>query len=184
MNAARMIRVAVAATTIAGVLTGTVAAVATASSTTETTVTYDIHLDFTLGAASRTCGFPVELHSVGKEVSIRHYDADGNLRSELVQQQYNGYVLNPANGKTIPSKVGGSEKVVYNADGSIDFTTTGTTHRNAPGAGLVSGFIGHDEVTLVPTGEVDEDGFPIYEETDVSQHGQFLGNDGICAILS
>lgn len=183
MRPARPVRAAVATATLAGLL-ALAATSAAASSTTDVTVTHGIKLDITLGAASRTCGFTVELHSVGKEVDIRHYDADGNLRSELLQQQYDGYVLNPANGKTISSKVGGSNQWVYNADGSITSTATGATHRNAPGAGLVSGFIGHDEVTLVPTGEVDEDGFPIYDEVDASQSGQFLGNDGICAILS
>jgi hypothetical protein len=48
----------------------------------------------------------------------------------------------------------------------------------------VSGFIGREQVTLVPTGEVDEDGFPIYDETDHTVNGQFLGNTGICGILS
>jgi hypothetical protein len=87
-------------------------------------------------------------------------------------------------GKTIPSKVGGSAKWVYNDDGTITNTTTGATHRNALGAGLVSGFIGHERVVLVPTGEIDEDGFPIYDQTDDTQSGQFLGNSLICGILS
>ena len=37
---------------------------------------------------------------------------------------------------------------------------------------------------LVPTGEIDEDGFPIYDQTDDTQSGQFLGNSLICGILS
>jgi hypothetical protein len=180
MLASRPIRASILAAAIA-----MVAVVApAAASTVETTVTHDIHLDITLFGASQACGFTVELHSIGKEVSILQYDADGNLRSELRQLVYTGYVLNPTNGKTISSKVAGYDKTSYNADGSIDLVSTGTTHRNAPGYGLVSGFIGRDAVTLVPTGEVDEDGFPIYEETDASFNGQFLGNDGMCAILS
>jgi len=183
MNAARMIRVAVAAATIAGVLAGSIATTV-AAATVETTVTHGIPLDGTLGGASAACGFKVELHSVGKETVIDRYDADGNLRVEIRQLVYTGYILNPANGKTISSKVAGIDETVFNADGSIFLMSTGTTHRNAPGAGLVSGFIGRSSVTLVPTGEVDEDGFPIYDEVGGTFAGQFLGNDGICAILS
>ena len=183
MHTVRPIRAAIAAATIAGVIAGASTTAVLAAST-ETTVTHDIHLDITLGAASRECGFTIELHSIGKEVSIHHYDADGTLVSEYRQLVYMGYALNPANGKTVSSKVAGVDMTFYNADGSIDLVSTGTTHRNAPGAGLVSGFIGRDAVTLVPTGEVDEDGFPIYEEADASHHGQFLGNGGMCEILA
>jgi hypothetical protein len=101
-----------------------------------------------------------------------------------LQQHYDGYLLNPANGKTISSRVSGPIRDVFHADGTITETTSGATIRTAPGAGLVSGFIGHESVTLVPTGEVDEDGFPIYDFTDDTVNGQFLGNGGVCAILS
>jgi hypothetical protein len=183
MHAARPVRAAIAAATIAGVLAGTIATTA-AAATVERSVTHDIPLDITLGAASAACGFKVELHSVGMEVLISRYDNDGNLVSETRQIHYDGYILNPANGKTIMSKVSGPERYVYYADGSILGTSSGSTVRTAPGAGLVSGFIGHSSVTLVPTGEVDEDGFPIYDEVGGTFAGQFLGNDGICGILS
>ena len=85
---------------------------------------------------------------------------------------YDGYLLNPANGRTVSSKVAGPERSVYNADGTIAVTSTGSTHRNAPGGGLLSGFIGRDHFVLVPTGEVDEDGFPIYDFADESGSGR------------
>ena len=154
-----------------------------AASTTVVTVTHGIVLD-TAAAASGTCGFPIELHTVGTEISIRQYRSDGSLRAETVVQHYDGYLLNPANGKTLSSKVSGPTRDVYNADGSITETGSGATTRTAPGAGLVSGFIGHSSVTLVPTGEIDEDGFPVYDFTDDTFRGQFLGNAGICAILA
>ena len=154
-----------------------------AASTTVVTVTHGIVLD-TAAAASGTCGFPIELHTVGTEISIRQYRSDGTLRSETLVQHYDGYLLNPANGKRISTKVSGPVRDVYNADGSITETSSGATTRTAPGAGLVSGFIGHSSVTLVPTGEIDEDGFPVYDFTDESVHGQFLGNAGICAIIA
>ncbi|HEY5997631.1 MAG TPA: hypothetical protein VIU29_11460, partial [Candidatus Deferrimicrobiaceae bacterium] len=71
---------------------------AAAGATTETTVTHGITLDISLGSASQTCGFPIELHTVGMDVLILHYDADGTLASQTLQQHYDGYLLNPANG--------------------------------------------------------------------------------------
>ena len=154
-----------------------------AASSTVVTVTHGIVLD-TTAAASATCGFPIELHTVGTEVSIRQYRSDGTLRSETLVQHYDGYLLNPANGKTLSSKVSGPDRIIYDADGSRTETSSGATTRTAPGAGLVSGFIGHSSVTLVPTGEIDADGFPVYDFTDDTFHGQVLGNAGICAILA
>jgi hypothetical protein len=162
----------------ASLAVGTVAA----ASKTETTVTHGIVLDIA-AAASQTCGFPIELHTVGKEVAIFHYDADGGLRSETLVQHYNGYLLNPANGKTVSTRVSGPTRRVYSEDGSIAESSSGSTVRTVPGAGLVSGFIGHASVVLVPTGETDEDGLPIYDFVDDSFKGIFLGNQGVCEFL-
>jgi hypothetical protein len=153
-----------------------------AASRTETTVTHGILLDIA-AAASQTCGFPIELHTVGKEVAIRHYDADGTLRSSTLVQQYDGYLLNPANGKTVSSRVSGPVRDIYNDDGSIAESWSGSTVRTAPGYGLVSGWIGHESFVLVPTGEIDEDGFPVYDFMDDTFRGIFLGNQGVCDVL-
>lgn len=156
---------------------------ASADSRTETTVTHGILLDIQ-AAASWTCGFSIELHTVGKEVSIRHYDADGNLTSSILVQQYNGYLLNPANGKTVSSRVSGPVFDAYHDDGSITESWSGATVRTARGSGLVSGWIGHESITFVPTGEVDEDGFPVYDVLNDTFRGIFLGNQGVCAVLA
>lgn len=37
---------------------------------------------------------------------------------------------------------------------------------------------------LVPTGELDEDGFPIFDVVDESFTGQWLGNAGLCEFLA
>lgn len=179
MNSTKRTGLAIAtAVMAAGLAVGTAAA----ASRTETTVTRGIVLDIA-AAASQTCGFPIELHTVGKEVSIRHYDAAGNLRSETLVQHYDGYLLNPANGKTLSTRVSGPVRDVYYDDGSIAESTSGSTTRTAPGSGLVSGFIGHESFVLVPTGETDEDGFPVYDFVDDSFHGIFLGNQGVCDVL-
>ena len=178
MNTKRIGLAVATALVAASLAVGTVAA----ASNTETTVTHGIALDIA-AAASQTCGFPIELHTVGMEVAIRHYDADGDLRSETLVQHYDGYLLNPANGKTVSTRVSGPTRDVYRADGSIAESSSGATTRTVPGSGLVSGFIGHESVVLVPTGETDEDGFPVYDFIDDSFHGIFLGNQGVCDAL-
>ena len=179
VNTKRMGLTATAALVAAGLLAGP----ANAASRTETTVTHEIALDFAAVVASQTCGFPVELHTVGKEVAILHYDADGTLTSMTIVSHYDGYFLNPANGKTVSSRVSGPVFDVFNADGSISESWSGSTVRTVPGSGLVSGWIGRESFTLVPTGGVDEEGFPIYDVLDDTFHGQFLWYEGVCAVL-
>jgi hypothetical protein len=178
MDTKRMGRATATALVAAWLTVGTAAA----ASTTETTVTRGIVLDIA-AAASRTCGFPIELHTVGMEVAIRHYAADGTLRSETLVQHYDGYLLNPANGKTVSTRVSGPTRDVYYGDGSISESSSGSTTRTVPGSGLVSGFIGHESVVLVPTGETDEEGLPVYDFVDDSFRGIFLGNQGVCGVL-
>src|SRR5262245_34916903 len=132
----RMTLAAATALTTAALAVGTAAAAAT----TEVTLIRGINLDLAGVGASQACGFLIEIHTVGKQVFISHYDSDGTLRSSSVQDHWDGYLLNPANGKTISSKVSGLVRDVYDADGSIVETSAGSTVRTAPGAGLVSGF--------------------------------------------
>jgi hypothetical protein len=173
------IRTALAAAAIGAALVAGPAAAASVA----VTVIRGIVLD-TQAAATRTCGFLIELHTVGKEVSISQYDPDGRLVSATFVQQYDGYLLNPANGKTIASRVAGPTRTLYAADGTITESTDGMTVRTAPGWGVVSGFIGHDHVVMVPTGGVDEDGNPEYDFTVDTFSGLDLGNAGVCAILA
>ncbi|OGO55920.1 MAG: hypothetical protein A2V85_07850 [Chloroflexi bacterium RBG_16_72_14] len=142
-----------------------------------------INLDTLAFGVTAACGFTVELHSVGRVVIISRYD-DGRLVSQTVQIVYHGYLLNPANGKTVTSKVAGPEHTTYLDDGTIVFSATGSTVRTVPGGGLVSGFIGRDYVELAPTGELDGDGLPIYEVVDESSSGRWLGNGGVCEYLA
>ena len=170
MPANRLIR-AVSFALLAAAL---VAPTAQAATTVEVDRASDINLDVLAFGVTAACGFTVELHSVGKEVTISRYD-DGVLVSQTIQIVYDGYLLNPANGRTVSSKVAGPERSVYNADGTIAVTSTGSTHRNAPGGGLLSAFIGRDHFVLVPTGELDEDGFPIYDFADESTQRALAG---------
>jgi hypothetical protein len=169
----------------AGLLTTLlVVGLASASSRVDVTRASDINFDGLAFGVSAACGFTVELHTVGKSVDIERYDADGNLVAYIGQSVWKGYLLNPANGKTVPSKLAGPVHVRYLADGTIVETSTGAIyHRNVPGAGLVSAFIGRVQAVLAPTGELDEDGFPIYDVVDESISGQWSGNGGVCQHL-
>lgn len=180
----RRIGLAAAAATVAACLIGGTAAAAGPATTVETTVSHEIRLDFVAFGPSLACGFPIELHTVGNEVTIRRYDAAGTLLSQTVVQHYDGYLLNPANGKALASRVSGPVHDSFYPDGTIVEWWSGSTTRTAPGAGLVSGWIGHEYMVLVPTGETDEDGFPIYDLVEDTFDGQVLGNQGVCAVLA
>jgi hypothetical protein len=100
---------------------------------------------------------PIEPHTVGMEVAIRHYDAEGTLRSETSSSTTTA-ILNPANGKTVSTRVSGPTRDVYYDDGSIAESSSGSTtgpHRLRTRERLHQG----RSVVLVPTGETDEDGF-------------------------
>ncbi len=96
---------------------------------------------------------------------------------------YDGYLLNPANGRTVSLEGRRcraehlQRRRVHRVRRPAPRTAT------SPAAGLLSGFIGRDHFVLVPTGELDEDGFPIYDFADESSSGQFLGNAGVCEFL-
>lgn len=167
-------------------LFATLLAAGTATAATEVKVTRSAHLTFDGRAFGVTlaCGFEVELHTVGKAVDIERYDKDGKLVSYIGQSVWDGYLLNPANGKTVQSRVAGPVHVRYLDDGTIIETSTGAIYlRTVPGSGLVSAFVGRISVVLTPTGELDEEGFPIYDVLDESFHGQWSGNGGVCEYL-
>lgn len=167
----------------AGLALALAAPSAMASTTVETERTKEVHFDFVASAATAACGFPIELHTSGLQIIHSRYD-DGRLVAFSLQWVLSGYLINPANGKTVASKVAGPDHVRYLEDGTVIEFVTGTTHRNVPGAGLVSGFIGRSYAVLVPTGEVDEEGFPIYDVVEETFTGQWLGNDGLCEFLA
>ena len=170
-----------AATAILGLALAAPAALAATTVDVERSV--DVHFDAVAFGASFECGFTIEIHTVGKGLMISRYQ-DGRLVSQTIQFVWTGYLLNPANGRTVDSKVAGPERIAYLADGTIIDAAMGSTHRNVPGAGLVSGFIGRSYAELAPTGAVDGDGFPVFDVVDESFNGQWLGNAGVCDFLA
>jgi len=180
MSASRRLLLA-ASTAILGLALAAPGALATTTVEVERSV--DVHFDAIAFGASVECGFTIEVHTVGKGVTISRYE-DGRLVSQTIQFVWTGFLLNPANGRTVVSKVAGPERITYLADGTVIDMAMGSTHRNVPGAGLVSGFIGRSYVELAPTGEVDEDGLPIFDVVAESFSGQWLGNAGVCEFLA
>ena len=74
-------------------------------------------------------------------------------------------------------------------DAALDVGVTFLDTADVYGDGLSETYLGRvldgrrDRVVLAPTGELDEDGFPIYDVVDESISGQFLGNAGVCEFL-
>lgn len=170
------------AASAAGLALALAAPAAMANTTVEFERIREVHFDFVASAPTATCGFPVELHTSGTQSLTSRY-SDGRLVQQHFRWVLSGYFLNPANGKSVTSKVAGPERIEYAADGSIVDVLTGATVRTVPGAGLVSGFIGLTYVELVPTGEVDEEGFPIFDVVDERSAGQFIWYDALCTYL-
>jgi hypothetical protein len=162
-----------------------VAGTAAAAGQVQVTRTSDINFDGLAFGVTAACGFTVEVHTVGKTVDIERFDADGNLVSYIGQGVWDGYLLNPANGKSVPSRIAGPIHVQYLDDGTIVEMGTGAIYlRTVPGEGLVSAFVGRIRAVLGPTGEVDEDGFPIFDVVEESFSGQWSGNGGVCEYLA
>jgi hypothetical protein len=93
-----------AATAILGLALAAPAALAATTVDVERSV--DVHFDAIAFGASVECGFTIEIHTVGKGLMISRYQ-DGRLVSQTIQFVWTGYLLNPANGRTVDSKVAG-----------------------------------------------------------------------------
>jgi hypothetical protein len=84
-------------------------------------------------------------------------------------------------GASVSTGVSGPVPVVYHDGASFTETSSGRPVRTVPGSGPVSGFVGHAPVTIVPTGENHEGGFPVYDLVNATFRGTFLGTQGVCA---
>jgi hypothetical protein len=143
----------------------------------QTSMTRNVVIDVTSGLVSATCGFPVHLHTEGFFKTIAFTGDDGNTTRQISQAVFHGSLS--ANGKSIPSKVGGPEMLTFNADGSVTLTILGVTHRNVPGAGHVGSSAGRFTVLLT----FDENGQVIGEEL-VQQAGLADPLADVCAYLA
>jgi len=94
------------------------------------------------------------------------------------------YATYTANGKTVSVVNVGPDRFRFNADGSFTLAITGTIElASGPGAGTVSGQAGQTLYLFTPTGELDEDGNPIYDVDVLKVAGARPGGN-FCDLLA
>ena len=104
-------------------------------------VTTEIHLDRTgtIAAGPGTCPFPFNFHTVGtlRETAF----SDGKTVTHAVS--FSVTYTNPANGKTLVTRLGGPIIVEPNGDGTVTVTINGNDgHLTAPGQGSIFAAVG------------------------------------------
>lgn len=121
---------------------------------TETTTTVFDHDTATYPVGTPFCDFPIERAYDGTFHARTTTYADGSV---LVHEWVSGltYTLtNPANGQTLSSALGGTEELTYAPDGTLltDEIKGNNINFTAPGAGRVTGYVGHLRQVTLPDG--------------------------------
>ena len=115
------------------------------------------------------CEFPVTFRIEGWFGFKATLDDAGSVVVEHSWLQFHGTFTNPANGRSVTSHASGGSRTVYAADGTLSIHATEHTDRHS--GGLIALATGSTKLVLHPTGEVDDEGFPIYDEEVVAQSG-------------
>ena len=130
----------------------------------------EIDVDFT--APTPFCSFPTVVHSQGTLKVKTYTDDAGNVLREVinVQDSFTITYTNPANGKSISTKLGGPVRNEYHPDGSLTQTISGRERLyTAPGEGVVAKQVGRlvihvaadgTTTTLHEAGRWDDSVFP------------------------
>jgi hypothetical protein len=131
---------------------------------------------------SGLCRFDVTVDASGHIRFAVYFDRDGNVVKEV--NNFAIRVSYSANGQTVNVVDTGVDLVMYAADGSFTVAITGNVQlATDAGTGVISGSAGRTLLLLTPTGEVDEEGFPIFDVTVVSEKGKRATGD-LCAVLA
>lgn len=141
-----------------------------------------IVLDPTPFVDTELCRFDVTVVASGRIRFSVFFDRAGNVVKEV--NNFAVRVSYSANGKTVNVVDTGVDLVKFGADGSFTVAITGNLQL-APdaGTGVISGSAGRTLLLLTPTGEVDEEGFPILDVTILSEKGKRTTGD-ICTALA
>ena len=115
------------------------------------------------------CEFPVTFRIDGWFGYKATLDDAGEVVVEHAWLQFHGTITNPANGRSVTSHASGGSRTVYAADGTLSIHATDHTDRHS--GGLIAVATGSTKLVLHPTGEVDDEGFPIYDEEVIAQSG-------------
>lgn len=131
---------------------------------------------------SGLCPFDVTVDGSGRIRFATYFDRDGN-----VVKQVNNFAIRvsySANGQTVNVVDTGVDLARFSADGSFTIAVTGNIQlATDAGTGVISGSAGRTLLLLTPTGEVDEEGFPIFDVTVLSEKGKRATGD-LCAVLA
>jgi hypothetical protein len=131
---------------------------------------------------SGLCPFDVTVDGSGRIRFAVFFDKDGNVVKEV--NNFAIRVSYSANGETVNVVDTGVDLVKFSADGSFTVAITGNIQlATDAGTGVISGSAGRTLLLLTPTGEVDEEGFPIFDVTVLSEKGKRATGD-LCAVLA
>lgn len=131
---------------------------------------------------SGLCRFDVTVVASGRIRFSVFFDKAGNVVKEV--NNFAIRVSYSANGKTVNVVDTGVDLVKFGADGSFTVAVTGNIQlATDAGTGVISGSAGRTLLLLTPTGEVDEEGFPILDVTILSDKGKRTTGD-ICTALA
>jgi len=135
----------------------TVAPVATASAVPPSTTYVDFTQNVrTLPAGDPYCAFPIERVLDGRLWTRTYTDAAGTVTREQSWVSHFTYALrNPANGKSLTSRLGGTVTTWFEADGSTRTVVSGNDlNFTQPGSGRLTGYVGHYVEVDNPDGTV------------------------------
>jgi len=131
---------------------------------------------------SGLCQFDVTVDVSGRIRFAVFFDKDGDVVKEV--NNFAIMVSYSANGETVNVVDTGVDLVKFDADGSFTVAVTGNLQlATDAGTGVISGAAGRTLLLLTPTGEVDEEGFPIFDVTVLSEKGKRATGD-LCAVLA
>jgi hypothetical protein len=121
---------------------------------TETTTTVFDHNTATYPVGAPFCDFPVERTYDGRFHARTTTYADGSV---LVHEWVSGLtytLVNPANGKTLSSSLGGTEDLSFAPDGTLvrDEIRGNNINFTVPGGGRLTGYVGHIRQVTLPDG--------------------------------
>lgn len=131
---------------------------------------------------SGLCQFDVTVDGSGHIRVAVFADKDGNVVKQV--SNFAIRVSYSANGQTVSVVDTGVDLVRFSADGSFTIAVTGNIQlATDAGTGVISGSAGRTLLLLTPTGEVDEEGFPILDVTVLAEKGKRATGD-LCTVLA
>jgi hypothetical protein len=130
------------------------ATAASAKAGVETTTTVYDHDTATYPAGDPFCPFPVERTLDGVFHTRTTTYADGSVLVHEWVSDFSYQLVNPANGTTLYSHLGGTEDLTFAPDGTLlsDEIRGNDINFTVPGGGRLTGYVGHLRQVTLPDG--------------------------------